>query len=231
MRKFLPESINDLFTDFNEELPFKVYEIQKKYSKNDFFSDINKIKLDTVPGIRYRYSNVDTEIMAQVLENIYQESFNTILTNYFKTNVGMQNTYINLPNNKKQFLANGYGMTGRLVPHEVVLYGADGGVKTTMLDLVNYLGFQLDKNIPTVVESHRVLYHNKNREMAYYIPIKNHKNHGTYYKMHGGAFGSQNWLFILPKYHLGISVITNQSDLKTAEKLMKTVNGLIRDLK
>mgnify|MGYP003654367237 CR=1 FL=1 len=231
MRKFLPESINELFSDFNEELPFKVYEIQKNYNKKDFFSDLHKIKLDTIPGMRYSYSNVDTEIMAQILENIYDKSFNNILKDYFKTNANMQNTKIDLPKNKQQYLANGYGMTGKLVPHEVVLYGADGGVKTTMPDLVNYMEFQLDKKKPTVIESHRVLYENGNRKMAYYLPVKNDEEYGVYYNMHGGGFGSQNWFFIIPKYDLGISVITNQSDLDTANKLMKTVKGLIEDLK
>lgn len=231
MKKFLPESINELFSDFNEDLPFKVYEIQKNYSKKDFFSDLYKIKLDTVPGIRYGYSNVDTEIMAQILENIYNKSFNNILKDYFQTSANMQNTQIELPKNKEQYLANGYGMTGKLVPHEVVLYGADGGVKTTMPDLVNYMEFQLDRTKPAVIESHRMLYENGNRKMAYYLPVKNDDEYGIYYNMHGGGFGSQNWFFIIPKYNLGVSVITNQSDLDTANKLLKTVKGLIEDLK
>ncbi|WP_103867324.1 serine hydrolase [Aquimarina sp. I32.4] len=231
MKKFLPESINELFTDFNEDLPFKVYEIQKEYNKNDFFSDLHKIKLDTIPGIRYGYSNVDTEIMAQILETVYDKSFNVILKDYFQVNANMLNTQIDLPKNKEQYLANGYGMTGKLVPHEVVLYGADGGVKTTMPDLVNYMEFQLDNTNPTSVESHRTLYENGHRKMAYYLPIKKNEEYGIYYNMHGGGFGSQNWFFILPKYDLGISVITNQSDLDTADKLMRTVKGLINDLK
>ena len=49
--------------------------------------------------------------------------------------------------------------------------------------------------------------------------------------MHGGGFGTQNWLFILPNYNMGISVITNQSDLDTANKLMKAVKGIINELK
>lgn len=231
MRKFLPESINELFSDFNEDLPFKVYEIQKNYTKKDFSSDLHKIKLDTIPGSRYGYSNVDTEIMAQILENIYDKSFNDILKDYFATSANMQNTQIDLPKNKEQYLANGYGMTGKLVPHEVVLYGADGGVKTTMPDLVNYMEFHLDKTKPTVLESHRILFENGNRKMAYYLPIKSDEEYGVYFSMHGGGFGSQNWFFIIPKYDLGISVITNQSDLETADKLMRTVKGLINDLK
>ncbi|WP_347924736.1 serine hydrolase domain-containing protein [Pontimicrobium sp. SW4] len=231
MSKFLPESINALFSDFNEDLPFKVYEIQKNYSKKDFFLDLRSIKLDTVPGEKYEYSNVDTELMAEILEYVYKKPFNDILKEYFQKNANMHNTQIDLPKNKEHYLANGYGMTGKLVPHEAILYGADGGVKTTMPDLVNYMELQLDKNNKTIFESHRVLYENGNRKIAYYLPVRNNEDYGTYYSMHGGAFGSQNWLFILPKYNLGISVITNQSDLETANKLIKTVKGLINDLK
>ena len=231
MPKFLPESINELLSDFNEELPFKVYEIQKKYGKSDFFSDLKKSKLDTIPGLNYGYSNVDTEIMAQIIENVYQKSFNKILIDFFKKNAGMQNTQVHLSKDKEKNLANGYGMTGKLVPHEVVLFGADGGVKSTMPDLVNYLEFQLSTTNKIVLESHKALYSKGNRKIGYYLPIRNNKEYGTYYSMHGGAFGSQNWLFILPKYNLGISIITNQSDLETADKLMKAVKSLIKDLK
>lgn len=231
MSKFLPESINALFSDFNEELPFKVYEIQKKYDKKEFFQDLHAIQIDTIPGEKYTYSNVDTELMAEILENVYKKSFNDLLKDYFDSNVAMKNTYVNLPEHKQKDLVNGYGMTGKIVPHEVVIYGADGGVKTTMPDLVNYLEFHLNATYTTVQESHRVLYENGNRKMGYYLPIRHSEAYGTYYSMHGGAFGSQNWFFVLPKYNLGISIITNQSDLDTADKLMKTVKALIHDLK
>ncbi|GLR16623.1 hypothetical protein GCM10007940_12380 [Portibacter lacus] len=231
MAKFLPESINDLFSDFNESLPFKVHEIQKNYSKKDFFADLHLIKIDTTPGINYLYSNIDTEIMAQILENVYEQSFNEILTEYYSTYANMPHTQIDLPKDKEQYLANGYGMTGKLVPHEIALYGADGGVKTTMPDLVNYMEFQLDTTNAVVSESHRILYENEDRKIAYYLPVRYDEDYGTYYNMHGGGFGSQNWFFILPKYNLGISVITNQSDLETPVKLMRTVEGIIHDLK
>ncbi|WP_271406818.1 serine hydrolase domain-containing protein [Tenacibaculum soleae] len=231
MSKFLPESINTLFNDFNEDLPFKVYEVQKDYGKKEFFRDLHTIELDTIPGTKYAYSNVDTELMAEILENVYEKSFNDILKEYFQNNANMQNTYIDLPKEKEQYLANGYGMTGKLVPHEVVIYGADGGVKTTMPDLVNYMQLHLDPSNKVAAESHRNLLENDSREIGYYFPIRNNEEYGTYYSMHGGGFGSQNWFFLLPEYNLGISVITNQSDLDTADKLMKVVKGLIEELK
>ena len=231
MPKFLPESVNALFTEFNEELPFKMRDIQQAYSKADFFADLHQAKLDTLSGTTYAYSNVDTELMASILEHVYNASFDEILRAYFKKAATMANTRIALSADQEKDLANGYGMTNKLVPHEVVMFGADGGVKTTMPDLVNYMALQLDDTNKTVAESHRVLFEKGNRKMAYYWPVRNKAEYGNYFSIHGGAFGSQNWLFILPKYKMGISVITNQSDLETAGKLMKVVNGLIADLK
>tara|TARA_R110002050_G_scaffold300286_2_gene468564 strand:- start:13229 stop:14350 length:1122 start_codon:yes stop_codon:yes gene_type:complete len=231
MSKFLPESINALFTDFNEELPFKVFDIQKDYGKKEFFRDLHTIELDTIPGEKYAYSNADTELMAEILENVYDKPFNGILKDYFQKSANMHSTYVDLPKEKEQYLANGYGMSGKLVPHEVVIYGADGGVKTTMPDLVNYMQLHLDPSNKVVAESHRNLLENGNREIGYYLPIRNNEEYGTYYSMHGGGFGSQNWFFLLPEYNLGISVITNQSDLDTANKLMKVVKELIKELK
>jgi hypothetical protein len=46
--------------------------------------------------------------------------------------------------------------------------------------------------------------------------------------MHGGAFGTQNWLFVIPEFNLGISIITNQSDLETADKLLETLRRFSR---
>jgi CubicO group peptidase (beta-lactamase class C family) len=229
--KFLPYEINDLFVDFNEELPFKVYNIQKNYTKKDFNEDLHHFELDTIPGTKYSYSNVDTELMAQILENVYQKSYNQLVKEYFGKAVKMTNTQILLSKEQEKHLANGYGMTNKLVPHETILYGADGGIKTTMPDLVNYMQFQLDSTNKTTLTSHSTIYEDKNRQMAYYWSIRHNDEFGTYFSIHGGGFGSQNWFFILPKYNLGISVITNQSDLETADKLLKTVNGLIKDLK
>ncbi len=231
MSKFLPESINVLFNDFNEELPFKVYDIQKKYDKKTFINDLKQIQLDTFPGIQYKYSNVDTELMGLILENVYGKTFNEIVKSYFQKNANMSNTQVQLSKEQEKYLANGYGMTGKLVPHETFIYGADGGIKTTIPDLVNYMELHLSLDNTTITEAHRNLLHHGNKKIGYYIPIRKNKEYGIYYSMHGGGFGTQNWLFILPKYNLGVSVVTNQSGLNTADKLIKVVKGLIKELK
>lgn len=229
--RFLPDNINSLLTEFNESLPFKMYEIQKNYSKKEFFADLQTVVLDTIPGTRYGYSNVDTELIAHILENIYDTPFDELLKEYFGKIANMPNTKIKLSKKEKLQLANGYGMTNKLVPHEAnSLFGADGGIKSTMPDLVNYIAFQLNTKNTIVSESHKVIYEKGNRKMSYYWPIKSNEEYGTYFRHHGGSFGTQNWIIIIPKYNFGVSIITNQSDLDTADKLMAVVNQLILEI-
>jgi CubicO group peptidase (beta-lactamase class C family) len=229
---FLPLSINDLLTDFNESLPFKMYEIQKEYTKRNFLNDLHSIVLDTIPGLIYDYSNVDTELIAHILENVYKKSFDQILIEYFSQEANMPNTKINLNKSEEAQLANGYGMTNKLVPHEAnSLSGADGGVKTTTSDIVNYMEFSLDTSNLVVRESQRVLYQKGKRKIAYYWPLRSSEDDGVYYRHHGGAFGSQNWFIIIPKYKIGVWVITNQSGLDTAGKLLTVANKILKEMK
>ena len=128
--------------------------------------------------------------------------------------------------------ANGYGEINNKVPHFAnTLWGAGGGLKSTISDLINYMKFQLDKNNKTVVESHKLLYSNDYMQMAYLWPVLNDSEDGTYYNIHGGAYGTQNFLLIIPKYDLGISIITNQSGPETQRKLWNTLNNLLSEIK
>ena len=68
-------------------------------------------------------------------------------------------------------------------------------------------------------------------QTAYLWPVFNDPEDGTIYRIHGGAFGTQNFLLIVPKYNLGISIITNQSGPETQGKLSNTLDNLLLDLK
>lgn len=67
--------------------------------------------------------------------------------------------------------------------------------------------------------------------MAYLWPILNDLEDGTFFNIHGGAFGTQNFLMIIPKYELEISIIINQSDPETSEKLWNTLSNLLSEIK
>ncbi|OJJ14978.1 hypothetical protein BKI52_41225 [marine bacterium AO1-C] len=230
--KFLPASINALFNNIDENLPFRIYNIEKAYTREAFLKDLKTVTINIVPGTQYRYSNADVELMAHILEKAYNLSFEKLLLKYITGKAHLKSTKVHLSNQEKRRLANGYGETNKLVPHFAnTLWGAGSGIKSTLPDLINYMKFQLDDNNQAVKASHQVLYAQENMQMGYLWPILNSSEDGTYYRIHGGAFGTQNFLMIVPKYNLGISIITNQSGPETQPKLLNALNNLFAKIK
>jgi len=111
------------------------------------------------------------------------------------------------------------------------LWGAGGGMTSTLPDLMKYAQFQLDQENEVAVKSHEVVFQNGNFQVGYYWPIRFDDSYGTYYSHHGGAFGVQNYLFIFPEKDLAISVVLNQNISNTSNKLATVAAGIMDDLK
>ena len=136
---------------------------------------------------------------------------------------------IDLPASQKSDLARGYWLGNTSPsPHQLnKLWGTAGGLKMTLVDLLNYGKLQLESDNPVVQESQRVLFTNgKGTDVAYFWRVRNDK-YGTSFNHHGGTIGMQNWLFIFTKYDLAISIITNQSGPKTPKLIAKTAKKIL----
>ncbi|MEM6378659.1 MAG: serine hydrolase domain-containing protein, partial [Bacteroidota bacterium] len=230
--RFFPTRINALFNNIDENLPFRIFEIEKAYSKQAFLEDLKSITIEVIPGTSYIYSNADVELMAHILENVYQTSYEQLLQKFICDKAGMQKTRIHLSAEEQVDLVNGYGETNNPVPHFAnTLWGGGSGIKSTTSDLIRFIQFQLESKNPSVQESHKILFENNDMQTAYLWPVFNDPEDGTIYRIHGGAFGTQNFLLIVPKYNLGISIITNQSGPETQGKLSNTLDNLLLDLK
>ena len=229
--RFLPEQINELFNNIDENLPFRIEKIQKQYNKEKFLNDMQSVSIDVLPGERYVYSSSDTELLAHILENVYEKTFDELIQKHICEVAGMNNTKVHLLDDEIANLANGYGNINNKVPHfSNPLWGAGGGIKSTTGDLLNYMKFQMDANNQSPEESRKLLYANKNIKMGYLWPIINYSNYGEYYAIHGGAYGTQNYLLIFPKKQIGISIITNQSGVDTHDLLLDSLNNLLADI-
>lgn len=107
-------------------------------------------------------------------------------------------------------------------------WGASGNVKATVPEMVKFLKFQLAGG-PVVTESHRTLVEfDSEFSIGYFWNIVGGDHlKGTYYAHHGGVPRSQCYIYIMPKYDLGIFVITNQSGDKTAHAMEAAINTLV----
>jgi len=231
--RFLPESINELFENASEDLPFQIAAIENGYSKTKFLEDLENVSINSVPGTRFSYSNADTELAANILETIYGKSIDEILEEKIFSRNNMPDTKINLSKNQIIRLANGYEKNGKRAPQMTTkLWGASGGGKSTIIDVINYIKLQLDQTNVIIQKTQQslydkeVIYGDPKNKIGYYWVLNQDEEFGKSISHHGGAFGSQNWLVIYPEQDLGISIITNQGDWQTSGKLMEIIGDI-----
>lgn len=235
----LPLSLNPLMTTafLEHDTPSKIDSILKEYDQESFLKDLQTISIDTVPGFNYSYSTAGTELTAHILEKVYQIKFEKLLADFLSKKVGMKETVITLDQQKKINLAVGYHADYPNItsPMGKLPWGAGGGVKSTVPDMMKFIKYQLDNN-EIVKESHRVLVeYSEEVGLAYFWQVHSSDptsdpKLGKHYLHHGGVPRSQCFLFILPKYDLGIFLITNQSGKDTAPTMRKAIDEILEGI-
>lgn len=225
----LPHSFNPAITEAYSKLEAKtpnlIYGLGKTYSKEIFLEALHNFKLTEKPGTNYNYSNAGAELTAFILTKVYGNSFYDLLNEFILTQAQMNHTSTQLDD----YVAQGYWMDNE-EPSQLstsLLWSASTGLKSTLPDIMNYIAFNLSNN-PMVEESHRLLYEKNTRWMGYFWNIWKDK-HGTSFNHHGGTTGTQNWLYIFPKYNLGISIFVNHSGPKTPQKLNKAIKAILKE--
>ena len=218
----------------------RMYEAEKNYSKEKFFKDIKDIKITQRPGKTFLYSNLSTNMMGHILEQVYHKSYIDLLEKYIFKPANMKSTKLSLTAADKQNLASGYNPKGVVVPLpplEKSLWGAEGGLKSTLPDLIKYMEFQLSDN-PAVVESHKRLHKLDDGYWVGYfwwvINIENGintKDGVESYRHDGGNQAIRNVFIVYPEYQLGMSLITNVSAPHAFDELTKLGQKLLEDLK
>lgn len=230
----LPSVANVILQDFPaHDTPKKLNALYTSYGKKDFLRDLHQVKIDTLSGYKYAYSSAGTQLIASVLENVYKTDFEKQLTDYVSQNLGMKNTKIHLTAQELKRLAVGYH-SDNPVPTSVMPllpWGASGNVKSTTPDMLKYMEFQL-KNDKVVVESHRtIVKFDPEYSIGYFWNIiTDDKKLGTYYFHHGGVPRSQCYVYIIPKYQLGVFIITNQSGNDTASVMDEALKEIFEKI-
>jgi CubicO group peptidase (beta-lactamase class C family) len=229
---FLSPKMNNAFTDKDPEEPFKFLALEQEYNKTKFLEYLANVTLTRKPGEVYGYSNAGTELVGLVLEKVYQQSIDEQLAAAFLEKTGMTNTAITLSPEQKEQLVQGYWMDNDRPSPNILnnLWATGSGVKSTLEDLMKYAALQLDDQDPITSQAQEILYDNgKGKRVAYLWDVSMDR-YGTYYSHHGGTGGMQNWLFIFPKYDLGISIITNHSDYSTPTRLSKAARMILKEI-
>ncbi|HAA13114.1 MAG TPA: hypothetical protein DCE41_16050, partial [Cytophagales bacterium] len=229
---FLPEEIVELRAEYPPNVPQDYNAIEGAYSPEKLFADLKEVTLATAPGTAYNYSNVGAELIGFVLTTVYGKSIDALLQEAILQGAGMVQTSVKPKPSQQEHLIEGYWMDNTEPSPPLVnnLWGTAGSGRMTMNDMLRYMAWQLNGDNPVVAESQRMLYDSGGSvKVAYFWRMRQDK-YGTSYNHHGGSTGMQNWLFLFPDHNLGISVMTNQSSLKTPKFLAQTVQKILKDI-
>ncbi|UZO79955.1 beta-lactamase family protein [Aquimarina sp. ERC-38] len=233
----LPLNIKGISELYQKATTNNYYKAKKKlneYKKEELLSEVKYLELHQKPGEVYSYSNVAPNLIAYILEKVYDKSFEQILKEKLLIPAQMTNTYINLDKNNELLLANGYNDRNELMPNfkkPIKLWGAAGRIKSNSKDLLNYIKWQLNSENSNVKISHTKLFHDvDNIWIGYFWEIIQDEN-SSHLEHHGGIYGSQNWLMIYPEQNIGISIIANSSFPEANQIIKELANSILNRLK
>ncbi|WP_082219834.1 serine hydrolase [Massilia sp. NR 4-1] len=222
MPGMLPLQVNTVLKDFTaHDTPAKLNAAYANYGQQQFWQDLHSVSIKGPLGKDYAYSSAGTELIAHTLEKIYGKSYEVLLTQFVAREAGMHETQMGVTAKDTHRLAPGYHSDNPVIstPMPRLPWGASGNLKSTMPDMAKYLRLQLSTN-PAVVESHKPLvYFKDDFSIGYFWNIGQNRQLGTHYVHHGGVPRAQSYVFIVPKYQLGVFIITNQSGAMTADAM------------
>ncbi|WP_343487663.1 serine hydrolase domain-containing protein [Allomuricauda sp. d1] len=216
-----------------DKLPFEIFKLQKNYSKTQFFEALVQVKLDTIPGHKFSYSNAGANLIGYTLENLNQKPFETLLKEYIFKPLDMKSSSIIPSNDTKTYLATGFNHNGIEMPFNPnKAMSAEGGIKSSLGDMVKYMKFHLNTSDTIVRVSHTELHEGKygDYENGFFWQIFKDGPKPDKIFQNGGAFGTMCWMTLIPETQTGVFIVTNVSGPGVHQKLAETVEAIIDEL-
>lgn len=149
-------TLNELLTH-TSGFPFDFKPRPKNYA--ELTQALQHYRTSKIPGTEYSYSNAGIGIVGYVLQNIYHQNYQTLLTTKVLTPLQMHSSYLQVPAVKEKYLAVGHDSKNNVVAYNKNLetWFAAASLKSSISDLANYLYAQInaetlgDKNLSQAI--------------------------------------------------------------------------------
>ncbi len=224
----------ELFENPNwDELPFKINDLQEDFSKDDFFKELSKVSLATIPGTGLNYSNVGANLLGYLLEEIYDQPFEKLLAERIFNPLKMGNTHISKAKLNLDDVAVGQNTNRIRMPIRVEKsMNAEGGIISNTADMLKYMEYHLDEGNQVISVSHQHLWEGSygDFEAGLFWQINKNGNKPDRIFQNGGAFGTSSWITLIPEEKIGVFIVTNVSGQNIHQKLSETVDKIISEI-
>jgi CubicO group peptidase (beta-lactamase class C family) len=231
---FLLPDRKDIFQHSQDSISYFVTKIQSQYTPAKFLNDLHDVKLDTIPGTKFSYSNAGAQLLSFILERVYGASYENLVKKYITIPEKMPLTKLSYTKTETSKFAKGYNGKGMLMPYNPWMIGAAGKINSTVPDMLNYIKFHLNEKNPVIKLSHAPTFGDIN-----YFAIglnwqmnKTSDGHRRIWQS-GGSFGFASYCVVYPELNIGIILLSNEAD-QTAqsglqEAARKIFEGIVSD--
>ncbi len=126
-------------------LPFFLSNQAEKpgYTRADFYRDLHQVKLDTLPGIKFRYSNAAVQLLGYILGKVYGRTYEDLLRQKITGPLKMQHTRVTLTAKDRKYAASNYNADGSFNPQNYDYMQGAAGIKSCVSEMLQYLRYQV----------------------------------------------------------------------------------------
>ncbi len=210
------------------------------------------VVFDHVSGVEYEYSNLGYALLGQVVSKVTGKSLRRFSEEELLSPLSLSSTIWDIQETPPDLQALGYSVSNNDWVHEPALgdgiFGAMGGLSSTVLDLSKYILFHLDAWPARNDADNKVLKRSSRREMAqihrvitkpkedhpsitlqgygYGLVVSHHKYLGPIVGHSGGVPGFTSRMEWLPTFGAGIVTLCNRTYVPI-EKVAREVLELL----
>ena len=227
----LPDNLPDRTATWQQanpdSIPSLILKASSTYTKQNFYDDLHSVKLDTVPGLLPRHSNAGAQLLAYILENVYQIPYEKLVEKYIEKPLQMRSATTVKAGNS--LLAVGHNEKGNRMPyHFINNLEPSGGLRYSAADMVKYLAFQLAETNKAVALSHQPTWGSLEEEAIGLNWNMRKTADSKRQLLHtGGTFGFASYCSFYPELGFGIVVLSNESDRETQGRLYEVADQIV----
>ncbi|PCC69236.1 CubicO group peptidase, beta-lactamase class C family [Nannocystis exedens] len=221
----------ELFEDLRPEaIPAALVALHRDYDRDQFYRDLHRVQLRAAPGARPRHSNVAAQLLALILERVYDQPYDSLLRQHVLGPLGMEHTAFH-GDQSPAALATGYDQAGRVMPYmDMQDLRTAGGLTSTTADMLKFVAVQLDETRDAVALSHRVTVEAEGDAVGLHWHVDRGPEGSRTIWHTGGTFGFSSYLVLHPARELGIVLLANESDPQAQTRLVALADALAQHL-
>lgn len=195
------------------------------YSRKLLFEGLHDMKMDTLPGVKYTYSNMAVGVLGTIIEDVYKEKYFTLALKYIFKPLKMSNTTIDLSKVDRNNIAQAHNKQKQVIPFWSMLeVPGIGSLRTNTSDMVKYISANNANKIPSFALSHKFTFKGTEGDMGLNWFMHTTPEGYKIYEHGGGTGGSRSSLDCFPDLNSGFIILTNSlANRNDLEKELRTI--------